>query len=82
MYKKGFDPTYGARPLSRVIDQEIKRPLLVDQVLFGDLVGGGQVIVDIKRDKFHFTFEKVCANFLKDPEYALRSYGRPTQHRT
>ncbi|MCB0404971.1 MAG: ATP-dependent Clp protease ATP-binding subunit ClpA [Bdellovibrionales bacterium] len=70
IYKKGFDPTYGARPLSRVIDQQIKRPL-VDQVLFGDLVSGGQVIVDIKRDKPHFTFEKGVRKLpKKTPEFA------------
>ena len=44
---KGFDPTMGARPLQRVIDQDIKRPLS-KLLLFGDLKDGGNVKVDIK----------------------------------
>ncbi|MEM6455382.1 MAG: AAA family ATPase, partial [Acidobacteriota bacterium] len=41
----GFDPDYGARPLGRVIDQSIKRPL-TDVLLFGDLAQGGTVTID------------------------------------
>ena len=44
---KGFDPKMGARPLQRVIDQEVKRPLS-KQILFGDLKNGGNVNVDCK----------------------------------
>ena len=47
---KGFDPKMGARPLQRVIDQEIKRPLS-KQILFGDLKNGGNVNVDCKDDE-------------------------------
>ena len=46
---KGFDPKMGARPLQRVIDQDIKRPLS-KQMLFGNLKNGGKVIVDFKDD--------------------------------
>jgi ATP-dependent Clp protease ATP-binding subunit ClpA len=42
---KGFDPKMGARPLQRVIDKEIKRPLS-RALLFGDLKNGGVVTVD------------------------------------
>jgi len=41
----GFDPKNGARPLQRVIDKEIKRPLS-KQILFGDLKDGGNVTID------------------------------------
>jgi ATP-dependent Clp protease ATP-binding subunit ClpA len=41
----GFDDVYGARPLARVIQARIKRPL-ADELLFGALQGGGQVTVD------------------------------------
>jgi ATP-dependent Clp protease ATP-binding subunit ClpA len=41
---KGFDPQFGARPLQRLIDQEITNPL-ADEVLYGALVKGGRVIV-------------------------------------
>lgn len=43
---KGFDPKMGARPLQRVIDKDIKRPLS-RQLLFGDLKNGGTVTVDV-----------------------------------
>ena len=44
---KGFDPKMGARPLQRVIDRDIKRPLS-KQMLFGDLKNGGTVNIDFK----------------------------------
>jgi ATP-dependent Clp protease ATP-binding subunit ClpA len=47
---KGFDPKMGARPLQRVIDQDIKRPLS-KQMLFGNLKNGGKVTVDFRDDK-------------------------------
>ena len=46
MAKKGYDKLMGARPLGRVIQQEIKKPL-ADHLLFGDLITGGHVKVDI-----------------------------------
>jgi ATP-dependent Clp protease ATP-binding subunit ClpA len=42
---KGFDPKNGARPLQRVIDKDIKRPLS-RQMLFGDLKNGGKVTIN------------------------------------
>jgi len=44
--EQGYDPAYGARPLGRVIDRTIKRPL-TDELLFGRLVGGGTVTVGV-----------------------------------
>ncbi len=44
--KKGYDKRMGARPLGRVIQQEIKKPL-ADHLLFGDLITGGHVKVDV-----------------------------------
>ena len=41
----GFDPLLGARPMARVIQEKIKRPL-ADELLFGKLVHGGRVSVD------------------------------------
>ena len=43
--EKGFDPAMGARPMKRVIQEQIKRPL-ADDLLFGDLADGGEVLVD------------------------------------
>ena len=46
LVNKGFDPKMGARPLQRVIDDEIKRPLS-RQLLFGSLKDGGKAHIDI-----------------------------------
>jgi len=43
--EKGFDPKMGARPMKRVIQEQIKR-VLADDLLFGDLADGGEVTVD------------------------------------
>jgi ATP-dependent Clp protease ATP-binding subunit ClpA len=53
--KKGYDPMNGARPLSRVIQDEIKRPL-TDELLFGKLVGRGIVKVDFADEKLTFSY--------------------------
>ena len=47
--KHGFDPLMGARPMARLIQDKIKRPL-ADELLFGKLVGGGRVNIDVKDD--------------------------------
>jgi ATP-dependent Clp protease ATP-binding subunit ClpA len=44
--KKGFDPLMGARPMSRLIQDMIRRAL-ADELLFGRLVGGGKVTVEL-----------------------------------
>jgi ATP-dependent Clp protease ATP-binding subunit ClpA len=53
--KKGYDPLNGARPLARVIADEVKRPL-TDELLFGKLAAGGTVRVDAADDKLTFGF--------------------------
>jgi len=49
---KGFDRKMGARPLQRVIDNDIKRPLS-RKMLFGELKGGGSVIIDYRNDELN-----------------------------
>ena len=44
--ERGYDAKYGARPLARVVQEHIKKPL-ADEMLFGGLVGGGLVFVDV-----------------------------------
>jgi ATP-dependent Clp protease ATP-binding subunit ClpA len=46
---KGYDPRMGARPMARVIQEYIKRPL-AEELLFGSLTGGGQVRVSVAAD--------------------------------
>jgi ATP-dependent Clp protease ATP-binding subunit ClpA len=53
--EKGYDPMNGARPLARVLQDEIKRPL-TDELLFGKLVGGGVVRVDFDVPDGKLTF--------------------------
>jgi len=53
--KKGFDPMYGARPLARVIQEHIKKPL-AEELLFGKLEKGGTARVDVADGKLAFTF--------------------------
>ena len=47
--KRGYDPQMGARPLSRVIQEHIKKPL-ADELLFGRLVKGGLVRLGVEKD--------------------------------
>jgi len=51
--KNGFDELYGARPLGRVIQENIKKPL-ADDILFGRLTRGGHVKVELKDGKIAF----------------------------
>jgi ATP-dependent Clp protease ATP-binding subunit ClpA len=55
--RKGYDPAYGARPLARVIQDTIKKPL-ADELLFGKLAKGGIVSVglDEAEDKLTFAY--------------------------
>ena len=58
--KNGFDELYGARPLARVIQEHIKKPL-ADEILFGKLVRGGHVRVTLKDGKLAFGFDSAGA---------------------
>ena len=53
--KKGHDPMNGARPLARVIHEDVKRPL-TDELLFGVLAHGGAVSVDLDAEKLTFSY--------------------------
>ena len=57
LVEKGFDPKNGARPLQRVIDTDIKRPLS-KMLLFGDLKNGGEVVVNVTDDKLVLVTKK------------------------
>ncbi len=53
--ERGYDRLYGARPLARVIQEHIKKPL-AEELLFGRLVGGGAVKVTMKDGALDFEF--------------------------
>ncbi|PMP72749.1 MAG: ATP-dependent Clp protease ATP-binding subunit ClpA [Thermodesulfovibrio aggregans] len=54
--QKGFDPKFGARPLQRIIQREIKVPL-VEEILFGRLKQGGKVIVTLHEGSLSFEID-------------------------
>jgi len=53
---KGYDPVFGARPLARIIQREVRDPL-TDQILFGSLEHGGTVTIGAPDDQLTFNFE-------------------------
>jgi len=55
--KNGHDKRFGARPLARLIQTEIK-DTLSDEILFGKLVKGGEVFVDLKNAKLTFSYSR------------------------
>jgi len=55
--KKGYDPSYGARPLRRLVTSEIG-DVLTDEILFGRLKNGGEAMVDCQDDKLVFSYGK------------------------
>ncbi len=58
--RQGFDPLYGARPMARVIQQKIREPL-AEEILFGQLQGGGHSIADIRDDDIVLTHSEPAA---------------------
>ena len=66
--EQGFDPEMGARPMKRVIQNQIKRQL-ADDLLFGDLSDGGEVHVSLtKKDGKHL---KIRTKARQEPQKAL-----------
>ncbi|HAP04632.1 MAG TPA: ATP-dependent Clp protease ATP-binding subunit ClpA [Methylophilaceae bacterium] len=64
--KNGFDPSMGARPMSRLI-QDIIRKALADELLFGKLTNGGNVTIDIdSNDKLKLIFEEESKAVLQE----------------
>jgi len=52
----GYDPNMGARPMARLIQENIKKPLAED-LLFGKLANGGHIRVTVRDDALHFELE-------------------------
>jgi ATP-dependent Clp protease ATP-binding subunit ClpA len=65
--ERGYDKLYGARPLARVIQEYIKKPL-AEELLFGKLVKGGSVKVTMKDDKLAFEIIEASAPALPKPD--------------
>jgi ATP-dependent Clp protease ATP-binding subunit ClpA len=68
LLKKGYDKIYGARPLARTVDEHLKKAL-VDELLFGRLVDGGRVTVDVENNVLKFQFSTTqSGNGTKKPK--------------
>ncbi|MGL4575679.1 MAG: AAA family ATPase, partial [Burkholderiaceae bacterium] len=66
--KKGFDPLMGARPMQRLIQDTIRRAL-ADELLFGKLVSGGKVTVDMdEADKVTLSFDESAPPAAPQPD--------------
>ena len=70
--ERGYDSKMGARPLARLIDNELKSPLS-RRVLFGDLVNGGRVTVDIVDDRLDFTVTELPKSLTKAERKLLKA---------
>ncbi len=53
--EKGYDKTFGARPMARLIQTEVKQ-VLADEILFGQLQEGGEVEIDFEEEKLTFSY--------------------------
>jgi ATP-dependent Clp protease ATP-binding subunit ClpA len=65
--ERGYDRLYGARPLARVIQEHIKKPL-AEELLFGRLAKGGAVRVTLKEGKLSFEYTEAALPALPKPE--------------
>jgi len=65
--EKGYDPLYGARPLARVIQEYVKKPL-AEELLFGKLTKGGAVKVGLKDGALTFDVVEASPPALPKPE--------------
>jgi ATP-dependent Clp protease ATP-binding subunit ClpA len=68
---KGYDKKMGARPLARVIDNNLKSPLS-RKILFGDLKDGGSVSVIVKDDKLDFVISELPKPLTKEQRKAVK----------
>jgi ATP-dependent Clp protease ATP-binding subunit ClpA len=64
--KRGYDPAMGARPLGRVIQEKIKKPL-AEELLFGKLTEGGVVKIDYRKDAFTFDIAAEKTSSVRHP---------------
>ena len=55
MADKGYDEVYGARQLSRVIQEEIKKPMS-EELIFGSIAKGGHIDIMLKDNKVNFQY--------------------------
>ncbi len=70
--EKGYDNVYGARPLARFIQENVKKQL-AEELLFGELTKGGTVVVSLKDEHLSFDFQPVKPKASKGRKGPLRN---------
>ena len=73
---KGYDRLYGARPMSRLIQDRIKQPL-AEELLFGKLADGGEVHVSVKDDKPSFELTPAPPKAKRKPAAGKKAAKKP-----
>jgi ATP-dependent Clp protease ATP-binding subunit ClpA len=63
--ERGYDPSFGARPMARVVEERLKKPI-AEALLFGDLIIGGQVLADVNAAR-----DAVDLRFISQPPRSL-----------
>ncbi len=69
--KKGYDHNMGARPLARLIQEKVKKPI-AEEILYGVLEKGGTVNVTLKKDELSFNY-KPLKNIEKDTKELIKN---------
>lgn len=73
--KHGYDSKMGARPLARLIDNEIKSPIS-RKILFGELKEGGRVFINVENDKLSFVIKNLGDEMSKLEKRAWKQHKR------
>ena len=61
LMKHGYDKEMGARPMARLIQEKIKKPL-AEELLFGKLANGGQILFTVKESSLHYIISREKEN--------------------
>src|SRR5712691_8458230 len=77
--EKGYDTTYGARPMARLIQQEVKQ-VLADEILFGKLQEGGKAEIDLGEEGLVFKYESEGLKMKNEELSELKSKKSPVLH--
>ena len=67
--KKGYDPIYGARPLARIVQTEVRNPL-TNEILFGKLEHGGTARIRLHNDALKFEYQPAEINIVQTTKTA------------
>jgi len=78
--EKGYDVTFGARPMARLIQKEVKM-VLADEILFGKLQNGGKVKIDLGEDGLVFAYEPLAEDEEPQDESIAEKEGEKAKKR-